>query len=190
MAQCPATPGNVFGQPSISAVSSWSVLCASDDPGRVRCWVRLEAVPTVYLDLCCYNRPFDDQLQPRVHLEAEAVLAIVQRVGSAAWELVGSAVLKAEARANPDADRRKQVLDLMESAAWELAVDRAVLERARDIQRLGFRQFDSLHLACAEQAGVDVFLTTDDGLVRLAKRQVQGLRVRVENPLVWLGEVA
>jgi predicted nucleic acid-binding protein len=151
--------------------------------------VRLDAVPTVYLDLCCYNRPFDDQSQARVHLEAEAVLAIVQRVGSASWELVGSAILKAEARANPDADRRKQVLDLMESVTWELAVDRAILERARDIKRLGFGQFDSLHLACAERAGADVLLTTDDGFVRSAKRQVQGLQVRVENPLVWLGEV-
>jgi hypothetical protein len=150
--------------------------------------VRLDAVPTVYLDLCCYNRPFDDQSQARVHLEAEAVLAIVQRVGSASWELVGSAVLKAEARANPDPDRRKQVLDLMEATTWELAVDRTTFERAREIQQLGFRQFDSLHLACAERARVDVFLTTDDGLVRLAKRQAQGLQVRVENPLVWLGE--
>jgi predicted nucleic acid-binding protein len=151
--------------------------------------VRLGAVPTVYLDLCCFNRPFDDQSQPRVHLEAEAVLAIVQRVTAGSWGLVGSGVLKAEARANPDANRRKQVLDLMEATTWELAVDLAVVERARDIQRLGFGQYDSLHLACAERAGVDVLLTTDDVLMRLAKRQVQGLQVRVENPLVWLGEV-
>lgn len=151
--------------------------------------VRLGAVPTIYLDLCCYNRPFDDQSQPRVHLEAEAVLSIVQRATKGGWDLVGSAVLKAEARATPDADRRKRVLDLMEAAKWELAVDRTDLARARDIQRLGFRPFDSLHVACAERAGVDVLLTTDDRLVRLAKRQTQGLRVRVENPLVWLGEV-
>ena len=26
----------------------------------------------VYLDNCCYNRPFDDQTQERVHLESEA----------------------------------------------------------------------------------------------------------------------
>lgn len=29
----------------------------------------------VYLDICSFKRPFDDQSQPRIHLEAEAVLA-------------------------------------------------------------------------------------------------------------------
>ncbi len=30
----------------------------------------------VYLDNCCYNRPFDDQAQPSVRLETEAKLLI------------------------------------------------------------------------------------------------------------------
>lgn len=25
----------------------------------------------IYLDNCCYNRPFDDQTQERIHLESE-----------------------------------------------------------------------------------------------------------------------
>ena len=32
------------------------------------------------MDVCCWNRPFDDQTQTRVHLEAEAVLAIITEV--------------------------------------------------------------------------------------------------------------
>jgi hypothetical protein len=28
-------------------------------------------VPRIYLDVCCLNRPFDDQTQARIHLEAE-----------------------------------------------------------------------------------------------------------------------
>jgi hypothetical protein len=31
----------------------------------------------VYLDMCCLKRPFDDQSQPRIHLESEAVLALL-----------------------------------------------------------------------------------------------------------------
>ena len=30
----------------------------------------------VYLDNCCYNRPFDEQTQPSVRLETEAKLLI------------------------------------------------------------------------------------------------------------------
>ncbi len=31
----------------------------------------------IYLDNCCYNRPFDDQTQDRIHIESEAVLVIL-----------------------------------------------------------------------------------------------------------------
>jgi hypothetical protein len=31
----------------------------------------------IYLDVCCLNRPFDDQTQERIRLEAEAVLHIL-----------------------------------------------------------------------------------------------------------------
>ena len=30
----------------------------------------------VYLNNCCYNRPYDDQTQIRIHLETEAKLHI------------------------------------------------------------------------------------------------------------------
>lgn len=49
--------------------------------------------------------------------------------------------------------------------------------------------FDALHLACAESGNASVFLTTDDKLLSLAIRLSQQLRIRVENPLVWLNEV-
>jgi predicted nucleic acid-binding protein len=46
-----------------------------------------------------------------------------------------------------------------------------------------------MHLACAESAKVDVFLTTDDRLLRLAKRVSKDLDVLVENPLDWLEDI-
>lgn len=33
----------------------------------------------IYLDVCCLNSPFDDQTQERIHLEAEAVMLILNR---------------------------------------------------------------------------------------------------------------
>ena len=46
-------------------------------------------MPTVYLDACCLNRPFDDQAQPRVHLESEAVLIILVCFKQREWEWLG-----------------------------------------------------------------------------------------------------
>lgn len=64
---------------------------------------------TIYLDLCCLNRPFDDQHQPRVRLEAEAVLGLVQlaRLGDLNW--IASDVLDLESSRNPDVDRRGKI---------------------------------------------------------------------------------
>ena len=58
------------------------------------------------------------------------------------------------------------------------------------LQELGFGTFDALHLASAEQGQADVFLTTDDDLLRRAGRYRNELHVRVQNPVSWYREVA
>ena len=47
----------------------------------------------VYLDACCLNRPFDDQSQPRVRLETEAVSLILEKLAQGEWDWVGSEIL-------------------------------------------------------------------------------------------------
>ncbi|MEK6284516.1 MAG: hypothetical protein AABO57_02105 [Acidobacteriota bacterium] len=56
------------------------------------------------------------------------------------------------------------------------------------MERLGFTGFDALHLACAESGDADVFLTTDDKLMKRAARVSTKLDVRVANPLQWAQE--
>ena len=50
----------------------------------------------VYLDNCCYNRPFDDQTQLKVLLESLAKLAIQQKMREGELEYVWSTVLDFE----------------------------------------------------------------------------------------------
>jgi hypothetical protein len=53
-------------------------------------------MPRIYLDVCCLNRPFDDQRQERIRLEAEAVPLILGRCEAGAWQWVSSAVVEEE----------------------------------------------------------------------------------------------
>jgi predicted nucleic acid-binding protein len=69
-----------------------------------------------------------------------------------------------------------------------MAGEREML-RAEQLEGMGFREFDALHLASAEGAGVDIFLSTDDQLLRVASRVSNRLRLRVLNPLSWIREV-
>jgi predicted nucleic acid-binding protein len=143
---------------------------------------------TIYLDVCCLNRPFDDQAQARIRLESEAVLLILGRIHSGEWRWAGSVVLNAEIARNPDRERANRVEVLLQGAAEIVALDDKIEERGLELEALGFGAFDALHLAAAERAGVDVFLTTDDELVRRAQRHEDRFQIRIANPLAWLNE--
>jgi predicted nucleic acid-binding protein len=143
----------------------------------------------IYLDTCCLNRLFDEPAQERVLREAEAVVFVLNRVEAGEWQWIASEALSAEIQQTQDLERRARA-NLLIGRAWQsVLVDQSRVERARELRSLGFRAFDALHLACAEGAGVDLFLTTDDRLIRRAARAADRLRVRVANPLTWVREV-
>jgi len=143
----------------------------------------------IYLDACCVNRPFDDQTQDRIRLESEAVLLILSRVQQGMWRWIGSDVLGFELEQIPDPERKRRVKTLRRLIDRSVLHERDELERALQLEALGFGAVDALHIACAENTKADVLLTTDDGLLRLAARLSRQLRVRVANPVTWLSEV-
>lgn len=146
-------------------------------------------MPRIYLDVCCLNRPFDDQRQDRIRLETEAVLLILKHCEAGDWQWISSAVAAEEANNTPDNDRRHRVTSMLSGAHVSVALTATEIERAQALKTLGFRTYDALHLACAEQAGADVFLTTDDSVIRTTIRHAEQLSIRVANPVAWLLEV-
>lgn len=144
------------------------------------------AVKRIYLDVCCLNRPFDDQRQDRIRIEAEAVERILERLCMRRWEWMGSEFIQLEIGKTPVAERRHRLTLLASSAHRTISVGQAEADRASELETLGFKDFDALHIACAESGRADVFLTTDDRLLRLAERHAERLTVSVENPVSWL----
>jgi predicted nucleic acid-binding protein len=62
-------------------------------------------------------------------------------------------------------------------------------KRAEHLQKLGFASYDAAHIASAERASSDIFLTTDDRLVRKSHAFAQLLKVKVNNPLQWFAQI-
>jgi predicted nucleic acid-binding protein len=147
-------------------------------------------VSTIYLDVCCLNRPFDDQTQARIHLEAEAILVILNQCQAGHLTWISSDVVTLEIERTPDPERRRRVGLLAASADRMVRVGASEREHALRFEAWGILAFDALHLACAECAGADVFLTTDDALLRKCHTMNAQLRTHVENPLAWLSEVS
>lgn len=74
----------------------------------------------------------------------------------------------------------------MQLATSTLVIDEKIVLRSRQLEELGFGLYDSFHLACAEAAQVDIFLSTDDRLLKNALRHRATLKVEVSNPVIWL----
>ncbi len=55
----------------------------------------------IYLDMCCFNRPYDDQSQARIRLETEAKLLIQENIRQGKCRLAWSAILDFECSKNP-----------------------------------------------------------------------------------------
>ena len=120
----------------------------------------------VYLDNCCFNRPFDDQGQVRVRLETEAKLEIQRRIREKELDLAWSYILDYENQANPFEERREVIAPWKHVATVVVEETPEVLHRAKEITGRGVQPTDSLHIACAMAAGCAFFLTTDDLIVR------------------------
>ena len=143
---------------------------------------------TVYLDVCCLNRPFDDQTQPRIRLETEAILEIISRCRTGEWKLLSSTALESEIARTPDLTRREQVQEMLAIAQHKILITKEISRRAIDLINFNLKNFDALHIACAE-GNVDVFLTTDNRLLSKALNYKNNLNVIVANPIIWWAEV-
>jgi hypothetical protein len=145
---------------------------------------------TLYFDTCCLNRPFDDQSQIRIRLEAEAILLILSALKERGWEWIASEIVDFEVAQIPEPERRRRVQLLASSAARRAKFNQEVEDRAVVLEAFGFGAFDAMHIACAEAGAADVLLTTDDRMKRRAERHQGQLLVRVDNPLNWLQEAS
>ena len=142
----------------------------------------------LYLDNCCYNRPFDDQSQERIYLESEAILSILKRGEQQQFKILGSPILQLEMNQMRDENKKQKVRNLYQVIHEEITYTKEVKARSTEIMELSkIRSFDALHIAIAESASVNVILTTDDKLEKMASRL--DLKVKVQNPLKFVLEV-
>ena len=125
----------------------------------------------IYLDLCCFNRSWDDQSSSRVRLETEAKLLLQDRVRLGATSLVWSYALTYENNFNPHRERRETIAAWQQLAISTVQASKEVVVIALQLEADGATAFDALHVACAIQAGAALFVTTDDRLLRIVRRR-------------------
>lgn len=130
----------------------------------------------IYLDNCCYNRPYDDQSQTRINEEAKAKLFVQEQIREGAFELVTSYMLLYENSRNRFETKRNAILRFIEDNAV-INVDEGHKDEAeviaKEIQETGVKPADSIHTACAMIAKCDYLLTTDDRLLKYKSDRIK-----------------
>lgn len=148
----------------------------------------VENMLKIYLDNCCYNRPFDDRSNIKNYLEREAVLIIMQLAFDNHVIIIGSDIIQKEMAMISNLEKRKNVETLYhELAAKEIKVNEEIIRRAETIMAHStIKAFDSLHFASAETEA-DILLTTDKKFLKSAGRMET--KLKISNPIDFLMEV-
>ena len=127
------------------------------------------ALMRVYLDNCCFNRPYDDQSQLRISIETQAKLYIQREITEGKLELVTSYVLLAENSANTVEQKKQNIKKFIDENTHifiSTSNKNAIEDKAKKIMEQGIKFLDACHVASAIYADCDYFISTDKRLLK------------------------
>jgi hypothetical protein len=141
----------------------------------------------VYLDNCSYNRPFDDQMQIRIMLEARAKMYIQGLIIRKKIKLAVSFISRSENNDNPFIENRNSISRFFGFATKYIGSEyiEEVKNLRDDFMKMNIKMKDATHLACAVLAKCDYFITTDDKFIK----RYNGNEIQVVNPINFLETV-
>ena len=139
----------------------------------------------VYLDICCYNRPYDDQSQRKISDETKAKLRIQDLIRNSLLDLVDSYMLRYECEQNPIYMRRTTIMDFISANAKFFVGEKShreiIVDKAHEIMLSGLKFKDSCHVASAIFAECDYLITTDKRLLKYKSD-----RINLVSPIEFL----
>jgi len=137
----------------------------------------------VYLDNCAYNRPYDDQSQPKIELETQAKLKIQRMIKAHQIELASSYMSLYECGENPDASKAELITEFINQQSTvfvSLKNKPAIEEKAKEIMKTGIKFKDACHIASAIMAKADYLISTD---IRMLKYKTN--EITLLNPILF-----
>ena len=123
----------------------------------------------VYLDNCCYGRPYDDQTQLRISLETQAKLSIQHSIVEGKIELASSFFVVYENGKKKNPMVKDQITAFIKNNS-KVYVDHTAIPVLKNIimqiESTGIKALDASHIAAAIYSGCDCLITTDDRILR------------------------
>jgi predicted nucleic acid-binding protein len=126
----------------------------------------------IYLDNCCFNRPYDDQTQLRIWLETQAKLHIQSLIYKSKIELVWSFILKFENSRNVFSGKRNAIAQWENLSSLFIEKSEEIRATAEKIRMTGIKEFDAIHVACAIAGCCGYFITVDKRLLKYQDERI------------------
>jgi len=137
----------------------------------------------IYLDNCCYNRPFDPPSNPTIIFESSAKMLIQTLIINHEVELVNSFVVYEEVSAITNDEKLNLIISFLDNATIYVAKDKLneILALAAEIMESGVKYMDASHTACAIIAGCHYLITTDKRLLKYKSD-----KINIINPVEFI----
>lgn len=129
----------------------------------------------IYLDNCCYNRPYDDQSDLKISIETQAKIKIQNLIVNKELELATSYVLRTENSRNTVESKRENInnyIDENTTVYVDIKHFEEIDREAEAIIASGIKYMDTCHVACAKFADCDYFISTDRRLLRYKDEKI------------------
>lgn len=126
----------------------------------------------LYLDNCCFNRPYDDQTQLKIELETKAKLFIQDLIVKKEADLIWSYMLDYENSMNSFNQKRIAIQEWQDFAIIDVDASKKIIELGTEFEKSGFKNADALHLACAIDAKCDYFISVDKQLLKYSGTEI------------------
>ena len=142
--------------------------------------------PKVYLDNCCYGRPYDKPSNLRIIFEAQAKMAIQSMIVDGTLELASSSYVLYENSFKEDEAIRNHIIGFIRNHAEHFVSNPKapiIQELHGTIMATGIKSMDAYHVACAIALKCDYFITTDDRILKYRDG-----RIKIMSPIQFITE--
>ncbi|MCL2322540.1 MAG: PIN domain-containing protein [Oscillospiraceae bacterium] len=144
----------------------------------------------IYLDNCCYNRPFDDQTQAKIIQETNAIIDIINYAKTENIKIYTSSLVEFEMANNKNIAKREKVTLFYNLINNKLTIpfNKSINNRAKELLvNYNIKFKDALHIAYCELEIIDYLLSTDKLFINASNRA--NLSLNVINPSDFIKEV-
>lgn len=136
----------------------------------------------LYPDNSFLNRPFDDPDVGTNKVEGEILSLVIKLADMGKIDLINSSIIEYENSLNSIAERKMFVTEILRQAKIYQNVDENIRKQAEKlVKTTNISPIDALHLASAEAANANIFITCDYGIIK----KYNG-KVKVTTPLEFV----